>query len=176
MSRYVPEVLKDGLTHQVNNPEVGVDITRPDALIRHQIAALRAMTNKLKSAHDGNDMYFQDSGKFKFLFAKIAGILNNFLYIHASRYYTNACNRTTLWSLVSIHYSHTNVLYVSRVKKKNNELNFSFVEESLQLWSNDSCFLVKDSFKEHWDENHFLDSIAAKEKLSKLSNSHFFCL
>ncbi|XP_056611078.1 glypican-6b isoform X2 [Triplophysa dalaica] len=59
--RYVPEVLKDGLTHQVNNPEVGVDITRPDALIRQQIAALRAMTNKLKNADDGNDMYFQDS-------------------------------------------------------------------------------------------------------------------
>lgn len=59
--RYVSEVLKDGLTHQVNNPEVGVDITRPDALIRHQIAALRAMTNKLKNAYDGNDIYFQDS-------------------------------------------------------------------------------------------------------------------
>ncbi|KAI7808363.1 glypican-6b isoform X2 [Triplophysa rosa] len=59
--RYVPEVLKDGLTHQVNNPEVGVDITRPDTLIRHQIAALRAMTNKLKNAYDGNDIYFQDS-------------------------------------------------------------------------------------------------------------------
>lgn len=74
VSRYVPEVLKDGLTHQVNNPEVGVDITRPDALIRHQIAALRAMTNKLKNAYDGNDIYFQDSGKI--LSCKHADILN----------------------------------------------------------------------------------------------------
>uniref|UniRef100_A0A9J8BIW9 Glypican 6b n=1 Tax=Cyprinus carpio carpio TaxID=630221 RepID=A0A9J8BIW9_CYPCA len=59
--RYVPEVLKDGLTNQVNNPEVGVDISRPDTLIRQQIMALKVMTNKLKNAYDGNDIYFQDS-------------------------------------------------------------------------------------------------------------------
>ncbi|KAL1267365.1 hypothetical protein QQF64_032728 [Cirrhinus molitorella] len=59
--RYVPEVLKDGLTNQVNNPEVGVDVSRPDTLIRQQIMALRVMTNKLKNAYDGNDIYFQDS-------------------------------------------------------------------------------------------------------------------
>lgn len=85
--RYVPEVLKDGLTHQVNNPEVGVDITRPDALIRHQIAALRAMTNKLKNAYDGNDIYFQDSGKI--LSCKHADILN--ITTWAFRNHTNAC-------------------------------------------------------------------------------------
>ncbi|XP_046902670.1 glypican-6-like [Hypomesus transpacificus] len=59
--RYFPEVLKDGLTNQVNNPEVGVDITRPDTLIRQQIMALRVMTTKLKNAFNGNDIYFQDS-------------------------------------------------------------------------------------------------------------------
>ncbi|KAJ8012692.1 hypothetical protein DPEC_G00045530 [Dallia pectoralis] len=59
--RYFPEVLKDGLTNQVNNPEVGVDITRPDTFIRQQIMALRVMTNKLKNAYNGNDIYFQDS-------------------------------------------------------------------------------------------------------------------
>lgn len=62
-SRYVPEVVKDGLTNQANNPEVGVDISRPDALIRQQIMALKVMTNKLKNAYDGNDIYFQDSSK-----------------------------------------------------------------------------------------------------------------
>lgn len=62
-SRYFPEVQKDGLTNQVNNPEVGVDITRPDTLIRQQIMALRVMTNKLKNAYNGNDIYFQDSSK-----------------------------------------------------------------------------------------------------------------
>ncbi|KAM6942835.1 glypican-6a isoform 2-T2 [Xenentodon cancila] len=59
--RYFPEVVKEGLTNQVNNPEVDVDITRPDSLIRQQIMALRVMTNKLKNAYNGNDIYFQDS-------------------------------------------------------------------------------------------------------------------
>lgn len=61
--RYFPEVQKDGLANQVNNPEVGVDITRPDTFIRQQIMALRVMTNKLKNAYNGNDIYFQDSSK-----------------------------------------------------------------------------------------------------------------
>uniref|UniRef100_A0A8C7WYI9 Glypican 6a n=1 Tax=Oryzias sinensis TaxID=183150 RepID=A0A8C7WYI9_9TELE len=59
--RYFPEVVKEGLTNQINNPEVDVDITRPDTLIRQQIMALRVMTNKLKNAYNGNDIYFQDS-------------------------------------------------------------------------------------------------------------------
>uniref|UniRef100_A0A8C9R3I5 Glypican 6b n=1 Tax=Scleropages formosus TaxID=113540 RepID=A0A8C9R3I5_SCLFO len=61
--RYFPEVLKDGLTNQLNNPEVEVDITRPDTFIRQQIMALRVMTNKLKNAYNGNDIFFQDSSK-----------------------------------------------------------------------------------------------------------------
>lgn len=65
--RYFPEVVKEGLTNQVNNPEVDVDITRPDTLIRQQIMALRVMTNKLKNAYNGNDIYFQDSSKFSSL-------------------------------------------------------------------------------------------------------------
>ena len=63
LKRYFPEVQKDGLTNQVNNPEVAVDITRPDTLIRQQIMALRVMTNKLKNAYNGNDIYFQDSSE-----------------------------------------------------------------------------------------------------------------
>ncbi|XP_035263900.1 glypican-6-like isoform X2 [Anguilla anguilla] len=59
--RYFPDVLKDGLTNQMNNPEVEVDITRPDTFIRQQIMALKVMTNKLKNAYNGNDIYFQDS-------------------------------------------------------------------------------------------------------------------
>lgn len=64
VSRYFPEVVKEGLTNQVNNPEVDVDITRPDTLIRQQIMTLRVMTNKLRNAYNGNDIYFQDSSKF----------------------------------------------------------------------------------------------------------------
>ncbi|XP_008402012.1 glypican-6-like [Poecilia reticulata] len=45
----------------MNNPEVGVDITRPDTFIRQQIMALRVMTNKLRNAYNGNDISFQDS-------------------------------------------------------------------------------------------------------------------
>lgn len=63
MSRYFPEVVKEGLANQLNNPEVEVDITRPDTLIRQQIMALRVMTNKLKNAYNGNDIYFQDSSE-----------------------------------------------------------------------------------------------------------------
>lgn len=60
-ARYFPEVVKEGLTNQINNPEVEIDITRPDTLIRQQIMALRVMINKLKNAYNGNDIYFQDS-------------------------------------------------------------------------------------------------------------------
>ncbi|XP_056593548.1 glypican-6a isoform X1 [Triplophysa dalaica] len=59
--RYFPEVVKDGLTNQLNNPEVEVDITRPDTFVRQQIMTLRVMTNKLRNAYNGKDVYFQDS-------------------------------------------------------------------------------------------------------------------
>lgn len=68
LCRYFPEVVKEGLTNQLNNPEVDVDITRPDTLIRQQIMALRVMTNKLKNAYNGNDIYFQDSSEFLLFF------------------------------------------------------------------------------------------------------------
>ncbi|NXN72598.1 GPC6 protein, partial [Himantopus himantopus] len=54
-------IMNDGLTNQINNPEVDVDITRPDTYIRQQIMALRVMTNKLKNAYNGNDVNFQDT-------------------------------------------------------------------------------------------------------------------
>ncbi|XP_055763971.1 glypican-6-like isoform X2 [Salvelinus fontinalis] len=60
-ARYFPEVVKDGLTNQLNNPEVAVDISRPDTLIRQQIMTLRVMTNKLRNAYNGYDIFFQDS-------------------------------------------------------------------------------------------------------------------
>uniref|UniRef100_A0A452VN37 Glypican-6 n=2 Tax=Ursus TaxID=9639 RepID=A0A452VN37_URSMA len=60
-ARYLPEIMNDGLTNQINNPEVDVDITRPDTFIRQQIMALRVMTNKLKNAYNGNDVNFQDT-------------------------------------------------------------------------------------------------------------------
>ncbi|XP_028650645.1 glypican-1-like [Erpetoichthys calabaricus] len=59
--RYLPEVMGDGLASQINNPEVDVDITKPDMTIRQQIMQLKIMTSRLKNAYDGNDVDFQDT-------------------------------------------------------------------------------------------------------------------
>lgn len=62
-SRYLPEVMGDGLANQINNPEVEVDITKPDMTIRQQIMQLKIMTNRLRGAYNGNDLDFQDASK-----------------------------------------------------------------------------------------------------------------
>lgn len=59
--RYLPEVMGDGLANQINNPEVEVDITKPDMTIRQQIMQLKIMTNRLRSAYNGDDVDFQDA-------------------------------------------------------------------------------------------------------------------
>nr|XP_033814470.1 glypican-1 [Geotrypetes seraphini] len=59
--RYLPEVMGDGLANQINNPEVDVDITKPDMTIRQQIMQLKIMTNRLRNAYNGNDVDFQDA-------------------------------------------------------------------------------------------------------------------
>ncbi|KAM9248251.1 glypican-1 [Dugong dugon] len=59
--RYLPEVMGDGLANQINNPEVEVDITKPDMTIRQQIMQLKIMTNRLRSAYNGKDVDFQDT-------------------------------------------------------------------------------------------------------------------
>ncbi|XP_029005300.1 glypican-1-like isoform X2 [Betta splendens] len=60
-ARYLPEVMGDGLANQINNPEVELDITKPDMTIRQQIMQLKIMSNKLKNALEGNDVDFQDA-------------------------------------------------------------------------------------------------------------------
>ncbi|XP_063074602.1 glypican-1b [Engraulis encrasicolus] len=59
--RYLPEMMGDGLASQINNPEVEIDITKPDMNIRQQIMQLKIMTNRLKNALNGNDVDFQDT-------------------------------------------------------------------------------------------------------------------
>lgn len=59
--RYLPEVMGDGLANQINNPEVEVDVTKPDMTVRQQIMQLKIMTNRLRSAYNGNDVDFQDA-------------------------------------------------------------------------------------------------------------------
>ncbi|XP_046900105.1 glypican-4 [Hypomesus transpacificus] len=55
-SRYESVVMGNGLANQVSNPDVDVDITKPDIVIRTQIALLKEMTSWLKAAHSGNDI------------------------------------------------------------------------------------------------------------------------
>lgn len=62
-SRYLPEVMGDGLANQINNPEVEVDVTKPDMTVRQQIMQLKIMTNRLRSAYNGNDVDFQDASE-----------------------------------------------------------------------------------------------------------------
>ncbi|XP_012722288.2 glypican-4 isoform X1 [Fundulus heteroclitus] len=57
-SRYQSDVIGNGLANQGSNPDVEVDITKPDTVIRSQIAVLKAMTSRLRAAHSGNDVSF----------------------------------------------------------------------------------------------------------------------
>ncbi|KAK7138108.1 hypothetical protein R3I94_013668 [Phoxinus phoxinus] len=55
-SRYESVVMGNGLANQVSNPDVEVDITKPDMVIRQQIAVLKEMTSWLKAAYTGTDI------------------------------------------------------------------------------------------------------------------------
>eukprot|EP00063_Salmo_salar_P079797 XP_014054632.1 PREDICTED: glypican-2 isoform X2 [Salmo salar] len=59
--RYLPDVTGDGLMGQINNPEVEVDMARPDVRTRQLIMELRVATNRLKHAQAGQDTDFMDS-------------------------------------------------------------------------------------------------------------------
>lgn len=55
--------MNDGLASQINNPEVEIDITKPDMTIRQQIMQLKIMTHRLKNALNGQDVEFQDTSE-----------------------------------------------------------------------------------------------------------------
>lgn len=55
----------DGLASQINNPEVEIDITKPDMTIRQQIMQLKIMTHRLKNAYNGQDVDFQDTSVYR---------------------------------------------------------------------------------------------------------------
>ncbi|XP_070960014.1 glypican-2 [Oncorhynchus clarkii lewisi] len=59
--RYLPDVTGDGLMSQLNNPEVEVDMARPDVRTRQLIMELRVANNRLKHAQAGQDTDFMDS-------------------------------------------------------------------------------------------------------------------
>ncbi|XP_076843360.1 glypican-2 [Brachyhypopomus gauderio] len=58
--RYLPDVMGDGLVNQVNNPEVEIDVARPDVRTRQIIMELRVAINRLRHAHNGQDAEFID--------------------------------------------------------------------------------------------------------------------
>ncbi|XP_066497346.1 glypican-6b [Hoplias malabaricus] len=60
VGRFAPEVPEDRLSHGQNS-EVLLDVSRPDSGVRQQVLALRVITNKLRNAYHGTDLYFQDS-------------------------------------------------------------------------------------------------------------------
>ncbi|XP_061757662.1 glypican-4 isoform X2 [Nerophis ophidion] len=59
-SRYESVVIGNGLANQVSNPDVDVDITKPDIVIRSQIAVLKEMTSWLKAAYGGKDISIEN--------------------------------------------------------------------------------------------------------------------
>ncbi|KAJ6654899.1 hypothetical protein lerEdw1_006370 [Lerista edwardsae] len=59
--RYLPDVTGDGLVNQINNPEVEVDISRPDMPTRQHVLALSSATARLVGACNGQDIDFQDA-------------------------------------------------------------------------------------------------------------------
>ncbi|XP_077589080.1 glypican-4 [Stigmatopora nigra] len=59
-SRYEAVVIGNGLANQGSNPDVDVDITKPDTVIRSQIAVLKEMTSWLKAAYSGNDISIEN--------------------------------------------------------------------------------------------------------------------
>ncbi len=67
LCRYMPEVMGDGVMNQNNNPEVDVDVRKPNVVVNQQILQLKLITNKLKNAYSGLDVDWIDTGKFTFL-------------------------------------------------------------------------------------------------------------
>ena len=54
--------MKDGVLAQNSNPEVDVDVRKPNSIINQQILQLKLITNKLASAYRGIDVDWIDTG------------------------------------------------------------------------------------------------------------------
>ena len=63
--RYTSNIVADGLAYQDRNPEVRVDINRPDVDINEQIFALKLITKKLESAHKGQNVNWPSTSSCK---------------------------------------------------------------------------------------------------------------
>ncbi|XP_046392799.1 glypican-6 [Ischnura elegans] len=59
-AKYEPEITGQGMSNQLNNPEVHVDVDRPSSFINEQLYALKLITAKLKNAYNGHDVEWID--------------------------------------------------------------------------------------------------------------------
>lgn len=66
----MPQVMNDGVVNQINNPEVEVDVRKPNAIINQEILHLKLITNKLESAYVGRDVDWIDTGLYSSIFAR----------------------------------------------------------------------------------------------------------
>lgn len=64
-ARYIPDVQKDGIANQFNNPEVDVDVTHQDPIVILQIQQLKIITKRLRKAYTGNDVEWVDDVVFE---------------------------------------------------------------------------------------------------------------
>ena len=64
--KYSNSVVRDGLASQEMNPEVPVDISKPDIGINEQIFALKLITKKLESAYNGQPVEWANSRNRKY--------------------------------------------------------------------------------------------------------------
>lgn len=60
-ARYVPEVQKDGIINQINNPEVEVDVNEGNYVIEQQKIQLKIITSKLNTAFNGEEVEWIDT-------------------------------------------------------------------------------------------------------------------
>lgn len=60
-AKYVPDVQKDGVMNQINNPEVEVDITKANTMFTRQLVQLRLITSRLQNAYLGEDVDWIDT-------------------------------------------------------------------------------------------------------------------
>lgn len=61
--RYGTLVQQDGIMHQINNPEVEVDVNEANYIIEQQKLQLKIITGKLNNAFKGEEVTWVKTGK-----------------------------------------------------------------------------------------------------------------
>ena len=62
--RYMPQIMRDGVSNQQSNPEVEVDVTKPNSVVNMQIMRLKIIINKLTHAYNGLDVDWIDTSTY----------------------------------------------------------------------------------------------------------------